>query len=1694
MLHSSTYRYLFLFFFLSLSGWDDSLFAQCSNVTPSFTYTVSRNCGFPRFVTFTNTSTGTASNTTHYSWMLNGSLKRRITGKTGLVLKLDTPNVYTFTLVAWDSVGSCRDSSKTTYTLSSPRPRKIRDQSGTLTFTPAWYNCIYSVGSPDTFSIRVQPSDTISNYRIKWGDGKADNTGTRLLSSQSVWHRYDSLGVFNYLVIYDNGTCLDTIFGTVANERQPVAGIIGPPTGQNQGCIPFKIRFVNNSSQSSSATTFTWEMGDGKTLIWPAKKFKDTLFYTYTKYLCSGIVKVTAKNGCGSSFATWNPVQASSRDSAIINLANPNNCDVTKDFIFSPRNIDRYCIIPDYKHYRWIWGDGTSTNWTTSTAQVLKKYSKKGSYSILMIDSNGCGKDTAKLVLDIVDPPKADFDLLSNDSGCAAYTVKFNNKSSGAAITYNWNFTTGTSTQQNPTFTYTAARTTPYRIVLEAKNRCGSSFDTAFVRVFRKTAPSFDLINSVGCAPLSVRFTNRTDASNALGIQYLWDFGNGQTSKATSPSAVVYPTPGKYTVTLYTTDSCGRDSFKRTFTVTGPPDADFLIPATGICPKTNFTLKHASSTDAIKFAWNFGDGTTLAQSTRADVVKKFDSLKTYAVRLIAENIIGCRDTIIKNIRINPQPTINYTIGTAAGCAPLLSTFTNSSQHNGSKPIDSMTFVWTFGKNGRSSAKDTSFSFPASLKKDTVHSIKLLGINSWGCRDSITKTILVYPNPSARFSLDLNAGCSPLKVSTTNTSIPNDTGTISIMKFRWMLRNGLTAASTDTSVTLAASKTKDTLHQIKLYAFSEHGCLDSTTLPVRVFPNPRVAFTPSASVGCRPLKVSFANKSLPMDTGSIAIMKFKWLFPAMDTSNLTNSSYTFQEVYQRDTTYNIKLIGTNEHGCRDSVLENITLRPDAKSSFQASTTTGCGPLPVKFTFSALNAGTSTWMIDGKTVATTKDLNHSFRQRPIFDSVYKVSLHVTSPYGCRGDTSFMIITVKGDPVADFLSSKDTFCFPDRIQMFNTSLNAYRYNWTLAKGVNSKVVNPTAYFVKSTNPRRDSTHIVSLEATSVYGCKDTIHKTVTVLPYPVANFTSDKLNGCAPLTVKFTNLSINARDQFWDMGNGFSANTVSTTHTYYNRGPRDTIYKVILYTYSADCIDTQAMNIPVYKPTEAVFKFDRVHPCDAGYFDFYNESLFGHRYIWDFNDGTRDTAFSPRHLFPVSSYRDTTFKVKLISITNSRCRDSIVRNVLLPQRLQMSVLDTNYRVCIPGVVSFRNFTKGAVSYIWNFGDGGGSSLRNPVYEYNKPGVYGYSLTGFDMNGCRDSFISKGRVTVAETPIAQIDHLPMKGKMPNSGIYFYSRSTSRLPMNFFWDFGDAGNADTSNLRDPYYAFSDSGWYKVMHVVGNGVCYDTATVNIRIDPYDPIPEFYADVDSGCVPFVIKFKNQTQFANRFVWYFGDGNKSTDKEPTHIYKEPGEFTVLLIGFGPGGEGRNEKPSYIKVMPKPYAVFQLTPKLMYLPDAEFYTRNLTTNSVSQTWDVYNKAGQNKGNSTRFEPMFRLTDTGFFDVRLIAVSKFGCTDTTMLRDAVFVSPNGRLFVPTAFTPNANNMNDVFRPLGTNISRDHYILRIYNSWGAKVYETTNPEEGWDGTLNGKPCMNGVYVWKVNVRFIDGIDNEQKGVVHLIR
>jgi gliding motility-associated-like protein len=1687
------------------SWYGKELIAQCAgtNLNVGFTYSVSRTCGFPRAITFTNTSTGAAAAITRYRYFINNQLKRTILGTSRVSSTLDTPGTYSLMLIGHDTVNNCFDTVTQSYTLSvSGRARKIKGQNGVYSFKPTWYNCISGASTPDTFGIWIEPEDTLRDYVIIWGDRKANNSGTRLLKTQKIYHRYDSLGVFEIKIAYDNGSCMDTVKGLVGNERQPVAGVIGPPTGTNQGCVPIRIRFINNSTFSSPDTKFTWQMGDGKSYEWPSSKYKDTLFHTYRTNLCNGIVRLTATNTCGSSFTTWNPIQASSKDSAVISLTNPNNCDTTKDFTFNNNSLDRYCLVPDNKKFKWIWGDGTNSGWLNTMGSIKKKYNKLGQYDILLIDSNGCGIDTGRYRLNIIKEPNASF-VVDASSGCQPLKVNFRNTSTGDQMNFLWNFNDPysapadrTSTLASPTHTFTVGNTKPFPVILRASNKCGFTLDTINVRVYAKANPSFVVNASLGCVPFTVRFTNTTGESFSKGYSYRWSFGDGRTSTSSSPAPITYNSPGTYIVTLYSTDTCGVDSVKQTIRVIGKPKANFSVPALGRCRKDTFLFTNNSSADANQFHWSFGDGSTLQQNSASLATRKaFDSAKTYQVRLIAiVSTGGCRDTITKPVEVYIQPTANFIIDKPAGCGPHTTLFTNSSIHGGSTgTLRNMAFQWDFSSGRTSRAQDTSMHFRAGRWRDTVHTIKMYAVNQWGCRDSVTKTLTVYPNPTARFVLDRYEGCGPLRIATQNFSTPNDTGTIWIMKFRWNFERGLNSSARDTALRLRASATKDTTHFVKLVAISEHGCLDSLTRSVKVYPKPRARFSMDKNNGCRPLTVRFTNSSIPNDTGSIAIMKFTWLFTGRDTTFLLNPSFIFTDRYQRDTIYRVGLVGISEHGCRDTAYQNVTLRPDAYAYFFPDKAQGCGPLPVSFTNQSFNNNRNEWRIDGVTRSLNRNFQYKFLQRPIFDSIYRVTLIVASPFGCRGDTARQDIIVKGDPVASYASNEDTFCFPDKIQFYNQSLNAYRFRWNLGQGTTTSAPNPGVFFPKNPIPSRDTTYNIWLEAMSASGCRDTFTGKMTVLPYPVPDFTLDADKGCSPLSVRFSNRSQNANSYFWDFGNGFSAKSINASHTFYNRGSRDTSYRVLLTTYSRDCTDSVGVSIPVYRPSESYFKFERVNPCDAGYFDFINESFNAATYRWDFNEGSVSSTRDPRHLFPVSPYRDTSYNVELHVTSNRGCVDSFVRVISLPQRLSISVPDTSFIRCIPGEVFFRNATRGAVNYIWDFGDGAGSSVKEPYHQYLRPGVFKYKLTAFDANGCRDSFMSSGSITVGETPEARIDFTPPKGKLPNSTISFLSKSTSTLPLTWYWDFNDPGNPKTSTMRDPYHTFSDSGWYRVMHVSRNPGCTDTAWADVRIDPYLPDPDFTVDIDSGCGPLTVQFTNNTQHADRFIWFFGDGNRSTDRDPKHTYQNAGTYNVTLMGAGPGGESQATKYEYITVLKPPYSLFQVAPDRVFLPRSDFFTKNLTSGAIDYYWDVM-RSGRSIASSRRFEPMFKAPDTGWYDVRLISVSAEGCIDTFTLPNAVFVHSNGSLFVPTAFTPNNDTRNDVFKPEYANIQREHYLLRIYDRWGAKMFETTDPDQGWDGLVNGKMQPVGVYVWQVNARIVNGDDVEYHGVVHLMR
>ena len=141
----------------------------------------------------------------------------------------------------------------------------------------------------------------------------------------------------------------------------------------------------------------------------------------------------------------------------------------------------------------------------------------------------------------------------------------------------------------------------------------------------------------------------------------------------------------------------------------------------------------------------------------------------------------------------------------------------------------------------------------------------------------------------------------------------------------------------------------------------------------------------------------------------------------------------------------------------------------------------------------------------------------------------------------------------------------------------------------------------------------------------------------------------------------------------------------------------------------------------------------------------------------------------------------------------------------------------------------------------------------------------------------------------------------------------------------------------------------------------------------------------------------------------------------------------------------------------------------------------------------------------PTHSYENTGLYTVSLITSDLVGCSDTMTRIDYIDVTVDGNgsgggnpttndgdVFLPTAFTPNGDNSNDIFYVRGGNISTLN--MSIYNQWGERVFYSDNQAIGWDGTFNGREVQLGTYVYVVKLQFTDGTEGSYNGKVTVIR
>lgn len=369
--------------------------------------------------------------------------------------------------------------------------------------------------------------------------------------------------------------------------------------------------------------------------------------------------------------------------------------------------------------------------------------------------------------------------------------------------------------------------------------------------------------------------------------------------------------------------------------------------------------------------------------------------------------------------------------------------------------------------------------------------------------------------------------------------------------------------------------------------------------------------------------------------------------------------------------------------------------------------------------------------------------------------------------------------------------------------------------------------------------------------------------------------------------------------------------------------------------------------------------------------------------------------------------------------------------------------------------------------------------TYTYNWPGVGTganqtvspaipsvYSVTATDANGCVSNMAN---VSINVTSLTAAN-LSVSGATSicfgNSAIISSTVSGNTGTVTVNWS-GGLGSGNGPFTVTP--AGSTNYIVTVTDACGTAV---TASVPVTVNP---LPVIALDPQSAvaCEQVSLNFMENSggNSGSTYSWNFGDGTYSNQVNPIHNYTATGVYTVALTITSPFGcVNSGNTTASVTVHAGSVADFVAEGRDGTTMSPSYKFHNNSINSVSYFWTL------GDGNtSTLADPEHDYQVKGQYLVSLYTVSSNGCKDS--ITKLVEIKPEFIIYIPNAFTPDGNGLNDYFTAKGDEISE--FRMMIFNRWGDMIFDTQDMDRGWDGTANGggSKAQDGVYVYKIEVR-----------------
>lgn len=446
---------------------------------------------------------------------------------------------------------------------------------------------------------------------------------------------------------------------------------------------------------------------------------------------------------------------------------------------------------------------------------------------------------------------------------------------------------------------------------------------------------------------------------------------------------------------------------------------------------------------------------------------------------------------------------------------------------------------------------------------------------------------------------------------------------------------------------------------------------------------------------------------------------------------------------------------------------------------------------------------------------------------------------------------------------------------------------------------------------------------------------------------------------------------------------------------------------------------------------------------------------------------------------------------SLNNLTCSSSNTIDVTVKPKVNFTLTPIpnvcdNTTLLIPGPL-------GGTTYSWTgpnsyFSSSQDLTINNANITHS--GIYTLVL---DVNGCKtqDSLyvtvlnpvtfsIIPQNASICQNDTLKFYTLPIGG----SGVYNITWS----PANAI--FGAIGN---NAIGVPQVSTNYT-------ITVNDIACPTQSINANFVVYvnpAPVPNIAASTIEGCAPLCINLQSYAApKAVSVLWNFGTGLNAIGDSIKFCFTNPGTYSITTtITDINGCKSKNVAPFPITVYPRPMPDFSWNPFEPTLIEniAQFTSSYVNGPIFKYHWDFGDVHNLTYDTSSVKNPTHEFSVVGIYPVTLIQTNSYGCTDT--ITKFLTVNEDFTLYVPNAFSPNGDGINDMFQPKGMGFKPESYEMMIYDRWGNAIFRTTDVTKGWDGSYKGTIAQDGVYIFKIKCITATGNARKEKtGHITLIK